>query len=117
LRAKTDRLFWCFVDFEKEFDSSKREALWFKMRKLGVSDGIGDCIKIMHQDTTFCVKCGETLISLCATQTEGIHRDCGLSPYLFNIFVTNVTEYLDAEQTRCPVINTLQIPRLLLQMI
>jgi hypothetical protein len=84
-----------FVDFEKAFYSyiRRREDLWFKMRNLGVSDSIGDCVKIMHQDIEFCVKCGETLISICATRTQGIHSGCGLSPYLFNIFVTNVTEY------------------------
>jgi hypothetical protein len=26
-------LYWCFVDFEKAFDSINREALWYKMRK------------------------------------------------------------------------------------
>jgi hypothetical protein len=33
LQAKTDRLYWCFVDFEKAFDSIQREASWVKMTK------------------------------------------------------------------------------------
>jgi hypothetical protein len=32
LRVKRCKLYWCFVDFEKAFDSINREALWFKMR-------------------------------------------------------------------------------------
>jgi len=72
LRAKRDRLYWCFVDFEKAFDSSNRVALWFKMRKMRVSESIGNYIKIVYQDVNFFVKCGENLISSCATQTEGV---------------------------------------------
>jgi hypothetical protein len=33
LQAKTGRLHWCFVDFEKAFDSINREASCFKMIK------------------------------------------------------------------------------------
>jgi hypothetical protein len=33
LQAKTGRLYWCFVDFEKAFDSINREASQFKMIK------------------------------------------------------------------------------------
>lgn len=65
LRAKRSRLFWCFVDFErcvsyfrKASDSISREALWFKMRKTGVSNTMINCIRIMYQDIKFCVKCG-----------------------------------------------------------
>jgi len=71
LRAKRGRLYWCFVDFEKAFVSSNRVALWFKTKKMGVSENIGNCIKIMYQDTKFCVKCRENLVTSCTTQTEG----------------------------------------------
>jgi hypothetical protein len=77
-----ERLYWCFVDFEKEFDSSNRVALWFKMRKMEVSEIIGNCIKIVYQDIKSCVKCGGNLISSCATQTEGVLQGCSLNPYL-----------------------------------
>jgi hypothetical protein len=33
LQAKRGRLYWCFADFEKAFDSIHREASWFKMTK------------------------------------------------------------------------------------
>jgi hypothetical protein len=28
-----EHLHWCFVDFEKAFDSIHREALWYKLRR------------------------------------------------------------------------------------
>jgi hypothetical protein len=32
-------------DLEKAFDSTDTEALWFKMRKKGVSDNMVECIR------------------------------------------------------------------------
>jgi len=52
----TGRLYWCFINFEKAFDSVNREALWLKLRKIGVSENMINCIKIMYQDIKFCVK-------------------------------------------------------------
>ena len=71
LRAERDRLYWCFVDFEKAFYSSNRVALRFKMRKMAVSESIGNCIKIIYQDIKFCVKCGENLISIVQLKQKG----------------------------------------------
>jgi hypothetical protein len=49
----------------------------------------------------------------CATETEGVRQGWGLSPYLYNIVVNDVIEYLDTEETHSPVINRLRIPGLL----
>jgi hypothetical protein len=45
LRVKRGRIYWCSVDLGKAFDLIDREALWFKMRKKGVSDNMVECIK------------------------------------------------------------------------
>jgi hypothetical protein len=47
------RMHWCFVDFEKAFDSIDREALWFKMRRIGVSENMVNCIKICMKVLNF----------------------------------------------------------------
>jgi hypothetical protein len=60
LRVKRSRIYWCLVDLYKAFDSIDREALWFKLRKKGVSDNMVECIKKMYDDTKFYVKCGAT---------------------------------------------------------
>jgi len=41
------------------------------MRKIGVNENMFNCPKIMNQDKKFCVKCGENLISSCATPKKG----------------------------------------------
>ena len=44
------------VNFEKACDSINREALWLKLRKIGVSENMFNCIKIMYPDKKFCMK-------------------------------------------------------------
>jgi hypothetical protein len=56
LRGKRDGIYWCFVDFEKASDSVDGEALWFKMRRIGVSKNMVNCIRILYEGTKFCVK-------------------------------------------------------------
>jgi hypothetical protein len=33
VRFKRGRLYWCFVDYEKAFDSVPKETLWYKLRR------------------------------------------------------------------------------------
>jgi hypothetical protein len=104
LKVKRGKLYWCFVDFEKAFDSINTEAMWYKMRKIGVSENMVSDIEIMYQDIKFCVKCGGNQRSRCAPQTKGLRQGCGLSPYFFNIFINDIIDYIDKEETHSPVI-------------
>jgi hypothetical protein len=86
LRVKRGKLYWCFVDFEKAFDSINREVLWFKMRMKGVSDRTVSCLSNVCEGIKFCVRCGNNEVTKFVTETEGVRQGCSLSPYLFNIF-------------------------------
>jgi hypothetical protein len=70
LREEIGRIYWCFLDFEKAFDSLDREALWFKMRRIGVSENMLNCKRIMYESANFCVKCGENEVTTFAPQTN-----------------------------------------------
>ena len=87
------------MDFEKALDSINREALWYKMRKTGVSENMVSNREKMYQDIKFCVKCGENQRSSCAPQTKGLCQGCGLSLHLFNIFINYIIDYIDKEET------------------
>jgi hypothetical protein len=51
-----------------------REALWFRMRKKGVSENMVRCIKKMYEGNNFCVKCdGDNVINF-VEQRRGCER-------------------------------------------
>jgi hypothetical protein len=92
LKVKRRRIYWCTVDLEKVFDSIDREALWFKMRKKGVSENMVTCVKKMYEGIKFCVKCeGDNLTNL-VEQRRWVRQGCSLSPHLFNIFSDDVID-------------------------
>jgi hypothetical protein len=112
LREKRGRIYWCFVDFKKAFDSIDRETLWFKMRRIGVGENMANCIKIMYECTKFCMKCGENKVTTFAPQTRGVRQGCSLSQYLFNIFINDNMEYINVDNSNAPSIGQ-TIPGLL----
>jgi hypothetical protein len=60
------------VDLEKAFVSIDREALWFKIRKKGVSDNMVECLKKMYDDTKFCVKCSGDEVTDFVKRRKGV---------------------------------------------
>jgi hypothetical protein len=104
------------VNLEKAFDSIDRETLWFKIRKKGVSDNMGECIKEMYGDTKFYVKCRVDEVTDFVKQRRGVRQGCTLSPYLFNIFTDNIMNYesyISEGNVHAPVTGMMSIPGLL----
>jgi hypothetical protein len=83
------------------------------MRRIGVSENMVNCIRIIYEGTKFCVKCGENEVTTFALQTRGVRQGCSLSPYLFNIFIKGVMEYINVDSSHAPSIGRTTIPGLL----
>jgi hypothetical protein len=109
LGVKRGCIYWCLVDLEKAFDSFDREALWFKMRKKGVSDNMVECIKKMYDNTKFCLKCGGNKVTDFVEQRRGVRWGCSLSPYLFIIFIDDIMGYISEGNVHAPVIGKVSI--------
>jgi hypothetical protein len=82
------------VDLEKAFDSIDREALWFKMRKKGVSVNMVRCIKKLYEGIKFCVKCDGDNVTDFVEHRREVRQGCSLSPNLFNIFIHEMIDYI-----------------------
>ncbi len=87
------KLYCCFVDFRKAFDSVWRDAIFTKLRRLGIGGKYYDLIKNMYSNTVSCVKL-PTGLTRGFTTNVGIKQGDNLSPTLFNIFIDDVTDYL-----------------------
>ena len=86
LKLKKQKLFACFIDFTKAFDSVDRTALLYKLYKKGVGGKFYSLIKSMYSLTKYSCKdkfhCSDPFLT-----NIGVKQGDNLSPTLFNIFV------------------------------
>ena len=82
------KLFGCFVDFSKAFDSVPRDILLDKLRKHGIDGRVFDIIKTLYLEDTASIKIGNKH-SLPFKTNRGVRQGCVLSPLLFNLFLSD----------------------------
>ena len=88
------RLFGCFVDFSKAFDSVPRDILLEKLKKHGISGKIFNIIQTIYLEDTVSIKIGNQHSSSFKTN-KGVRQGCVLSPLLFNLFLADLQPILD----------------------
>ena len=84
-----------FIDFSKAYDRINRSLLWHKLSMLGVSNKMLTSLKSLYQN----VQCTVRINGICSEwfQVEtGLKQGCILSPLLFNGFVNDLVEELNA---------------------
>jgi exonuclease III len=89
------KLFCCFVDLRKAYDSIWRDGLFLKLRRCGVGGKFYNIIRNMYADTHSCVKLPNGITSSFSTKT-GIKQGDNLSPVLFNIFIDDIVKLFDS---------------------
>ena len=87
------RLYGCFVDFSKAFDTIPRDKLFQKLLNKDINGKFYDCLVNLYTEDKSCVKIGE-----CVTKTikpnQGVKQGCILSPILFNIYLSDMQQEL-----------------------
>ena len=78
-----------FIDFRKAYDSVPHEALFLKLRKLGLPLKILQFIINLYTDAWICVRIGDER-SAEFPLGRGLRQGCPLSPLLFNIFINDL---------------------------
>ena len=96
-RKKAKPLFACFVDFKKAFDSISHGALRTKLALLGVSYMILTLLQSMYANAISVVQLGTEISSLFPCR-KGVRQGCNLSPLLFNLFIADLEQHLEADE-------------------
>ena len=107
------RLYSCFVDYAKAFDSVCREALLYKLWKMGIQGRFFKCIEYMYQNSS-------TKVKLLNKLSDKIEVICGteqghpMSPELFKCFIHQLSKDLNSiEGINVPLIGTAKVTHLL----
>ena len=84
------KLYTCFIDFKKAFDSVWHDGLFYKLLQYNIGGKFYDLIKI------FTLKPNRAeFFNYC----KGVRQGCILSPMLFNLYLNEIPFLLDREGT------------------
>ena len=87
------KLFTCFIDFKKAFDTVWHDGLFFKLGQLGVDGNFLLTLKDIYRKTQCAVKIGDRLTQFFPCK-QGVRQGDPLSPILFNIFINDIFKKL-----------------------
>ena len=95
------KLYACFVDFRKAFDSLSHQKLFLKMRKNGLNGNILKLLQNIYKNSECSVKLNGKLTQFFKYE-KGVIQGNPISPILFNIYVNDLFDVL-AEANKTPV--------------
>ena len=113
IKKSKKRLYSCFVDYAKAFDTVCREALLYKLWKLGIQGKYFNCLQHMYSNSSAKIKLlkklSEKIDVLCGTE-----QGHPMSPELFKCFVHQLSEDLNnLDDVEVPALNSQRVTHLL----
>lgn len=98
------KLYCCFIDYQKAFDTINRAALFEKLISNSVNGRFLKVIYNMYQNAKSCVK-QESMVSGIFACNVGVRQGENLSPLLFSIFLNDFQFTLSRKYNGLPSIN------------
>ena len=94
------KIFGCFVDFSKAFDSIPRDRMFQKLLDIGITGKFYDILKFMYEGDQVCIKLNNFITPAIKT-IMGVRQGCVLSPLLFNIYMSDFPKSLSQDIGVC----------------
>ena len=89
LRARGLRLYACFVDFQKAYDTVPRHLLWARLEQAGLEGSCIRAVQALYANVPMCVRTSEGFTDTFQSLL-GVKQGCPLSPTLFGLYVDNL---------------------------
>ena len=93
--SKGSKVYTCFVDFQKAFDSVLHTAILLKLLELDIHGLFYNVIKSIYLQSTLCVKVNDKNTNTFKSLV-GVRQGDVLSPNLFKIFINDLPSYLSS---------------------
>lgn len=112
MKKNRKKVFACFIDFRKAFDSVWRDGLLLKLYKCGLGRKFCRLIGNMLSQTQSCVRIGNKVTEYFNSEV-GTRQGCNLSPMIFNLFINDLPNLLQKVGSDPPCIEKKNVPILL----
>jgi exonuclease III len=106
------KLFACFIDFSKAFDTVWRTGLVYKLWQNGVRGKTLQLIANMYDKVDYQVKTRNTMSDVIHSNV-GVRQGCVCSPTLFNVYLNDLCSYLEPDGCHAPTLDDTKITHLL----
>ena len=93
--SKDGRLYACFIDFHKAFDSVIHNGMKLKLLQMNVGNKFYDIIENMYNKSTSCVKVDNSVTTSFDVRL-GVRQGDNLSPNLFKVFINDLPSYIQS---------------------
>lgn len=107
------RLYACFVDFRKAFDTIPREKLWQHLTDIGIQGKMLEAIKSYYSSVRVCVDIPSVGTSAAFDSTMGVKQGCPMSPVLFGLYIDQLEHHLMSCAQDAPELLNQKVPILL----
>ena len=91
--SKRRRLYCCYIDYSKAFDTMSRSELWSKLLKCNVSGKIFRVVYNMYKSAKSCVAINGLLTDN-FSYLIGVRQGENLSPLSFSLYLNDLQEFL-----------------------
>ena len=95
------KIYACFVDFTKAFDSVWHDGLFYKLQNIGINGNILELIRNIYKKTTCAVKIDDQITDF-FSYSKGVRQGCPLSTLLFNLYVNDIFQMIN-NNTQTPL--------------
>ena len=89
VKSHQTKVYACFVDFRKAFDSVWHDGLLYKLLQINVGGNFYKIIKSLYSNSTCSVRIGNSQ-TRSFQYSRGVRQGCILSPLLFNLYVNDL---------------------------
>jgi hypothetical protein len=102
---KKKRLYCCFVDYKKAFDTIDRITLWHKLISHNINGKFFKVIFNLYHGAKSCVSLGKNApMSIFFSCLVGVRQGENLSPVLFAIYLNDLEQFLSKKYNGLPLL-------------
>ena len=92
--SNNGKIYACFVDFRKAFDSVWHQGLFYKLLENKIGGRFYDLIKNLYSNTKCAIKMTDNQTPFFQYK-KGVRQGCILSPLLFNIYINEIPKLFE----------------------